>query len=353
MPPAIAPAAALPSPFQPFTIPWDAPQLSAADLDGFANAFEWWYFDLATDDGIELVVIFSRQNPIFATRKASVYLEYHDGTKVFKHIRNYSRDEFSWSESASVRELRIGGSIVRIVGADPEHMQYVVNIALPWLTGSLTMTPQHRGFLPTADGTYFRSRTDPRLSTSVSFSAPIMQTTGTLTVNGVASAVTGRGYHDHPWGTEQLFWTNFEWNWARTVTAAEGIMFADVTPTPEYEGALTFLYSGEVGTFEPQVTAELQVTGSDWRKDSLFGIKFPHTVGVKTPAIAGQAVSTGSMLDMPIYNRCSVTWTPQPTGPAGTGWVEYFHLSSWGRWLAFYGARIQSFFMRPFPWFGR
>lgn len=326
--------------------------MSEANLAGYANAFEWWYFDLATDDGVELVVVFSRQNPIFATRKASVYIEYHDGDDVFKHIRNYPRNEFSWVETAAARELRIAACSVRIVGSDPSSMHYEVNIALPWLTATLTMTPQHRGFLPTANGTYFRNRTDPSLSTSVSFSAPIMQTTGTITVDGAARAVTGRGYHDHPWGTQQIFDTNFEWNWARTVTPAEGIMFADVTPTPEFEGALTFLYSGTTGVFEPQVTSELTVKPSDWRRDSIFGIKYPHQLDVATPTAKGTAVSTGSLLDTPIYNRCSVTWTPA-AGPAGTGWVEYFHLDHWARGLAFLGARLQSFFMRPFPWFGR
>ena len=120
-----------------------------------------------------------------------------------------------------------------------------------------------------------------------------------------------------------------------------------------FQGALTFLYCGATGTFEPQVTTALKVAGTHWKKDSWFGISYPHTLEVSSPVAGGRAVSTGSLLNMAVYNRCSVAWTPQPAAPGGTGWVEYFHLAAWLRWPAFIGARVQSFFMRQFPWFGR
>ena len=339
--------------FAPFTPSWDAPQLPAGDLATFPNAFEWWYFDLATDDGLEIVVVFSRQNPLFSSRKSSVYLEYKDAGRAFTHICNVAQRDFEWRESADGRVLRVGASSVRIIGDDARTMRYEVDIDLPWLRASLTMTPQHRGFLPSADGTYFRHRTDRALFTAVSFSAPLMRTVGEITVDGVSRPVSGRGYHDHPWGTQQLFWTHHEWNWARATTPAEGVMFADVTPSAEYEGMLTFLYVGHFGEFEPRITGSVAVTGSDWRKDGLLGLRFPHRLDVKTPTAAWQATAVNSLLDTPIYNRCAATWTPMPAGPEGAGWVEYFSLPRWARAPACYGARASLFFVRPFPWFGR
>lgn len=340
------------APFTPFALAWDGPQMPAADLAAFPSAFEWWYFDLACEDGTDLVLVMSRQNPVFATRKASVYLEYKDPTRALKRIRNYAPSAFSFREGADERMIAIDACSVRIVGATPETMHYAVTIDLPGFQAQLTMRPEHLGFLPTPTGRYFTDRTDARLFTAVSFSAPLMRSQGTITIDGVARPVDGRGYHDHPWGTQQIFWTNLEWNWARTETPAEGVMFAKVTPAAEYEGALTFCYSAALGVWEPTVTGSLDVSPSDWRKDNAMDIRYPHTLGVRTPGRSWTAAATGPLLDTPIYVRASVTWTPSQ-GPAGKGWVEYFHLSPWARGLAFLGARVQSFFLRPFPWFGR
>lgn len=341
------------SPFTPFAVSWDGPQMPAADLASFTSAFEWWYFDLATDDGTDLVLVMSRQNPVFATRKASVYIEYKDAARAFKRIRNYEPSEFSFTGPAGAKQLRIAECTVRIVGHEPRAMRYEVTLDLPGFAAGLTMTPEHLGFLPTANGHYFTDRTDPRRYTAVSFSAPLMRTTGTITIDGATKQVDGRGYHDHPWGTQQIFWTNLEWNWARTVTPTEGVMFAKVTPAAAYDGALDFCYSAALGVWEPTVTGALGIDASDWRKDAFTGIRYPHTLDVRTPTQAWRALATGDLLDTPIYVRASVTWTPTKGGPAGKGWVEYFRLRPWARELAFLGARLQSFFLRPFPWFGR
>ncbi len=341
-----------PPPFTPFTPDRDAPQMRAEDLARYPHAFEWWYFDLASDDGTDLVFILSRQNAVFATRKASIYLEYKDPARHFKHIVNHPQAALRVTDAQGVRELALGRTSVRIVGDDAATLRYEVTIDLPWLHAQLTMTPEHRGFLPTPSGTYFTHRRDPALYTAVSFSAPLMRIVGTLTIDGRPRPVQGRGYHDHPWGTQQLFETHRAWNWARTVTRAAGVMFAKVTPAADFEGALTFCYSAALGQFEPSITDALTVDGSDWRRDGLFGIRYPHALAVATPTQRWSAASTGSLLDTPIYDRCACTWTPAG-GPAGQGWIEYFSLPPWARSLAFLGARLQTFFLRPFPWWGR
>ena len=344
---------ALPAPFAPYELDWDAPQLPEADVHGTWSSFEWWYFDLSTDDGVELVVVFSRKNPIFTSDGASVYVEYTSPATSFKHIRNYARREYEYTASAGVRALRIAGSRVRIIGTAPSNMRYEVTLDTPWLTGSLTMTPQHRGFLPSADGQYFTRKGDPATYTAVSFSAPIMETTGTLTVGGKSQSVSGRGYHDHPWGTQQLFWTHREWHWGRTTTPSLGVMFATVTPQEAFDGTLTFLWSGATGVFEPQVTADLTIAPSQWKKDALTGISFPHQLGVSVLAQAWTAQYERSLLDTPMYERSAVSWTTVPSSDAGSGWTEYYSLLPIFRWFAFLGAKVTAFFWRPFPWFGR
>lgn len=338
--------------FQPFELRWDHPQLTEADADD-VGSFEWWYFDLQTRDGVSLVVLFSRRNPVFATRRASVYIEYKDSNHDLQRVRNYAADQFSWKASGEGSAIRIGSHSLRASGTDPSSWRYELELHLPEAQVALTFVPLHRGFLPSEDGSYFRHARDPRLQTSVSFSAPLMRGEGTVTVRGRTREVNGRGYHDHPWGTRQLFFTHGEWHWGRMSDETLGAMFADVTPNPDYRGSLRFLYLGEFGTFEPQLSQALTVDGSDWKKDHLFGIRSPHRLVASSPPHAWSLECGESLLDTPIYKRSQIEWGDVSGGQRGAGWVEYFKLSPWLSEIAFLGARVQAFFWRMFPFIGR
>ncbi|MEO7085397.1 MAG: lipocalin-like domain-containing protein, partial [Gemmatimonadaceae bacterium] len=223
----IAAGANMVAPFVPFELKWDAPQLTEAELSR-NSAVEWWYFDLSTTDGVELVVIFGRKNPMWSAEKASVYIEYKDQSTSFHRVHNYERSQFSWTSGHGVNELKIGPNSVKIVGDDESSMHYEILIDEPGIQGTLTMKPDHRGFLPTFDGCYFRGKNDASLKSCVSFSAPLMTVSGTLGLTGNPREVTGVGYHDHPWATEQFFWTHNVWHWGRATSAESNVMFATV-----------------------------------------------------------------------------------------------------------------------------
>jgi predicted secreted hydrolase len=344
-------ARSMPAPFAPFEPRWDAPQLTTAQL-AQPHAFEWWYFDLSTEDGVEFVVIFARKSPMWSAAKASMYVEYEDATQKFVKVRNYDRKEFQRTGDDARSEIRVGANSMRIIGQDAASLHYELTIDLPWITGSLTLKPLHRGFLPSSDGAYFTARGDPSRRNCVSFSAPLMSGSGQLTVAGNTRQVSGHGYHDHPWGTELFFWTSREWHWARAMTAEANVMFATVTPFDDFEGALTFCYSGTPGDFEPQLTAALEVTPSKWKKDAMMGIRAPHELKVSVPGRTWTATCTASLLDSPYYKRSAIRWLTDG-GPEGHGWVEYWGLGKPYRWLAFAAARLNAFFWRSFPWFGR
>jgi hypothetical protein len=339
------------APFTPFELKWDAPQLTDAEL-ARDSSVEWWYFDLSTTDGVELVVIFGRKNPMWSADKASVYVEYTDPSTSFHRVHNYDRSEYSWNAGAGVNELKIGPNSVKIVGRDEATMHYEIVIDLPGITGNLTMKPDHRGFLPTPDGCYFRGKKDPSLRSSVSFSAPLMSVSGSLGLAGSVRPVTGVGYHDHPWATEQFFWTHHVWHWGRATSPESNVMFATVTPFPDFEGTLTFLYVGTPGEFEPTVNSDLSVSASEWKKDGLLGIRFPHDLTVRTTGTTWVAGFKKSLLDVPYYNRADVTWAPQDKTAAGEGWTEYWALSQSQQRLQFWLAKITAFFWRRFPFFG-
>jgi hypothetical protein len=150
------------SQFQPFELRWDHPQLSDAEVDQ-SGSFEWWYFDLQTQDGVSLVILFSRRNPVFATRRVSVYIEYKDPDQALHRVRNYAADQLSWTAAGDGGELRIGPHSLRVLGTDPASWRYELELRLPEAQVSLTFVPLHRGFLPSRDGSYFRHARDPDL----------------------------------------------------------------------------------------------------------------------------------------------------------------------------------------------
>ena len=354
-----------PQPFAPFEMRWDAPQLSVDDMKS-RRAFEWWYFDLATPDQLEMVIVFSHKNPVFSSGKASVYVEYEmPGThSMKKHLMNFEPSAFSWREvSADQRELRIGPNRITVRGRTPEEMTYQLHLDLPWIKADLTFASQHLGFLPSRDGTYFRAA-DGR-HTSVSFSAPHLQlqTGSTVTVRNhdPIDIAQGNGYHDHPWGTAQLFWTHRHWQWGRT----KRVMFADVKPASPFEGHLRFCYylDGE----RIKLTEDLELSPvTDIRKDHWYGLRFPHEVGVKIPAGNWLGRSCGSLLDTFVYNRSMVEWrgnaapeTPEASNPEAPsvrkpeGWLEYYDLRPLFRPLVFLGFKLLAFSWRRFPYFGQ
>ncbi len=337
--------------FVPFVRSWDAPQLKDEEL-ARPHAFEWWYFDLSTEGGVELVIIFGRRNPIWSSPRATMYVEYKDPQRKFDRIRNIDRKQFTWRDDGDACELRIGENSFRISGREPEELRYDLSLALPWLSGSLVMKPLHQGFLPTPDGVYFRHQTDAARYSSVSFSAPLMSVQGTLTVDGKRLDVSGTGYHDHPWGTELFFWTHAEWHWARAATADEDVMFATVSPQTGYTGALKFLFAGERGVFEPSIAADLAVTPSAWSKDKLMGINHPHHLEVAAMGRSWSSDAQRSLLDTPYYNRSAVTWR-RAGGAPGAGWTEYWRMRASRASLVFWMARLSAFFWRRFPWFGQ
>jgi hypothetical protein len=335
--------------FAPFEIAFDRPQLTEAERADHA-AFEWWYFDCQTDDGIQMVILFSLRNPVFATQKPSVYIEFRDNNVRLHHVSNFSADSFSWSETPAARTMRIGsGNTLQLTGQTPEDLTYEIALRLPWITADLKARPLHRGFVPGDRGCYFRSNADPARRTCVSFSAPVMSVEGRVTAKGTTRAVQGRGYHDHPWGTAQLFFTHQEWHWGRLSDSTASYMFADVTPASAFEGTLRFMFTGTQGHFEPTVTADLTVEPAAWKKDSLFGIRFPHQLSVQSGGSSWNATVGASMLDTPVYNRAVAAWSPGQ----GSGWIEYFHLRSWLGRLALLGGRLVAFFWRRAPFFGQ
>ncbi len=333
-----------------FTPAWDRSQLTDEEMSE-PNAFEWWYFDMQGDD-VSLVIVFGRKNPVLSRSKCSLFIELKQGASAFRRVRNYAEGRFPTSDGSPL-ELSVGPHSMVLTGDDPKNLLYHVAVRLPELDLDLDFRPTHHGFLPTVDGCYFTMRGRPSSRTCVSFSAPVTTATGTLRRDGQTTPLRGRGYHDHPWGTVQLFQTHREWNWGRAFTPQTATMFAEVIPRARYQGQLSFFYRAQTREFVPRVTETLELKGTDSRKQSLLGIAFPHRLDVLALDQRWEVQTTFPLLTTPMYERSEISWKGGAGDETGTGWLEYYRVGDAVVWLVFLAARIGAFFWRPFPWFGR
>lgn len=338
-----------------FEAKWDNPQLTDSDLSQNSNtAFEWWYFDVETPDGLELVIFYVFRSPIFSKGKLAVYLELKSGKKSVNRIRNYDAEHFQKHIDGRNMELQFGPGQVLAMRNDGDEtdLTWTLQFDVEGVVGELQVKPRNRGFLPTPDGRYMLDSNGRH--SCVSFSSPATRVTGTLTIDGKSRSVDGPGYHDHPWGTAQLMTTNQRWHWARARQNDVAVMFALVEPQPDFTGGLDFLYEGKPETFEPTIVHNVKVTTADWRKDHFYGIRFPHALTVNCSAGEWWVQARFSLLDTPIYNRAEIAWqSAESSDPPGKGWVEFYHVSPRIRKLVRIVAKLGAFFMRRPPFFGQ
>ncbi len=336
----------------PFEPKWDSPQLPNEIIKAHGpTAFEWWYFDAETDDGVELVVVFSRCNPIFARGKASLYVELRTPQTQIRRVANYPASDFSARSDGDSLRVQIAQHTMILQGSDAESALWTISFGLQRFHVDLEFRPESRGFLPAPDGRYFTS--DDQRETCVSFSAPMSRVKGTLTLDGQTRSVNGIGYHDHPWGTAQLVTTNWHWQWARARTSSASVMFAQVLPDPGFSGRLEFLYRADANDFEPTIVGEITLASADWRKDHWYGIRYPHTVKVSSTAGNWSAVAQSALMDTPIYNRAAIRWRAGDDSAGGQGWIEYYQAPPRWRSIFLFGAKVAAFFWRRFPFFGQ
>jgi hypothetical protein len=339
-------------PFTPFEARWNAPQLTDAEMAD-RRAFEWWYFDLEADDGTKLVVIFSRKNRMYVADGASMHVEFYDGAHQVRRVHNFPAASFTWRDTGDGAELTVGDNSFSVAGSDPEAMRYRIRLSLPWIRTDLVATPLHRGFLPSADGSYFFARDNPSRRSCVSFSAPQVTIEGDIHTEQGTRFVSGRGYHDHPWGTEEILRTHQEWYWGRLTSPALNVTFSRVVPAPEYEGRLEFHYLGLPDAFEPRLDDDLGVQVGAWSKGAWNRTRFPLRVEGGGGGTRWDARHRSSLLHLPIINRSVVDWTSADAGAEGSGWIEYYRVPARARTMVRLGSRAMSFFWRPFPYLGR
>lgn len=338
---------------QLFSAPWDHPQLTEAEINNHKkSAFEWWYFDFSTPDGIEGVIIYSRRNPVFASGKTSILFQLNSTQKNVLRIQNFSSPDVDCLCTDTQMLIKLDGENSLEMISDSDSVKWHLKFLVDGVKGELVVTPQNRGFLPGDGGRYVEDQKKNRFS-AVSFSAPSTEVVGSLLIDSNNVEVNGVGYHDHPWGTVQLLSTHHQWNWVRARFKESAVMFARVNLQNGYSGGLNFLYLWSKSEFNPKIVQDLSIEEHEWKRAHFYGIKFPHQLTVTSSIVDYNLNTKNSLLDSPIYNRSSINLaTVKQPVENGTGWVEYVYVSQYLTWLVIIGCKVGAFFLRKFPFFG-
>lgn len=203
------------------------PADNAAHLDSDKQAFEHWYFDAHLDDGRIVVVMLQSRELVRRRPGVEIHLYSPDGQRRESN-RHHSDAELSVStEKVDVAIAHHSAVLVDEVDGLPVYRvkaeQDGIGVDLtfhaevpPWMPG--------RGRTSYTDREYF----------AWCVGAPRARVEGTVSVDGRAEQVSGRGYHDHNWGVGDMKRIISKWYWGRLYTDEISLVYAMVQTTARY-----------------------------------------------------------------------------------------------------------------------
>jgi len=219
--------------------------------------FEWWYFDVALDDGGWLVVVFHSALFNLGNHRPTVDVRYYppDGRPVVA-IGQYEREEYTAARGPF--RLRIGPSSVEVVGG-----AYRLSVREGGLRADLTFAPELPGWR-VGSGRLFA---DPRSGRAFHWVVPVplARVTGEIALpGGEGRPVAGVGYHDHNWGTVYLPSAFGRWRWGRVWGGGWTVIFGDLRAA-RGESAVRPLLLGRDGE-----VYEAAGLSSEWGEETTF-----------------------------------------------------------------------------------
>ncbi len=196
-----------------------------------ANFFEWWYFDVAFEDGSYLVAILHSSLYNAVDHKPTLDLRYYPPDSS-KHSPVVAIARFEQSTYRAVPDrchVRIGDCV-----AVDEGDRYRLCLRHELLAAELVFWPLLPGWRAGTGHLFADSASGRHFDWVVPL--PRARVEGWLTVNGQRRDVTGVGYHDHNWGNFYLPSAFGRWTWGRVLAGEWMLIFGDVigrgTPPP-------------------------------------------------------------------------------------------------------------------------
>ena len=199
---------------------------------GGRGTYEWWYFDAHLDDGSKLVIVFYTKpladvgSPLLP--HIAITLDNADGSH--RESKGFWRpDEFSASRERC--HVRIAENVFE---GDQRCVRIVVNI--DGLRADITLVGTIPPWRPATGHLLF----EPDLRREFAWLpwVPQGRVEGEIAVDGLATRVTGVGYHDHNWGNYSIARLLHHWYWARGSVGPYCLIASHITAERRYGGCV-------------------------------------------------------------------------------------------------------------------
>lgn len=203
------------------------PRDNAAHPSTDKQAFEHWYFDAHLDDGRIVVAMLQTRELVHRKPGVEIHIYNSDGERR-EAARQYTDADLSVSPERC--DVRVGRSFARLTGEQGGLPVYQVAVAEDDLAFDLTFTAEVPPWMPGRGQTSYNDRE----FFAWVVGAPRASVVGTVTVDGVTTQVTGRGYHDHNWGVGDMKRIIAKWYWGRLYTEDFSLVYAMVHTQKKY-----------------------------------------------------------------------------------------------------------------------
>jgi hypothetical protein len=206
-----------------------APWEDGARTDNRPGTYEWWYFDAHLDDGAKLVVVFMNKDIVNPNQPLSpllrLNLDLPDG-RSFEKVVNLP--VASWSAATDQADVQLAGN--RFEG---DLHRYRITATAEEVSVDVTLTGNIRPWRPATGHMLFGA--DRELEFAWLPAVPQGAVTGSYTVDGVTTKVTGVGYHDHNWGNVGLTKVIHDWYWARGQAGPYSVIASYITAVEKFD----------------------------------------------------------------------------------------------------------------------
>ena len=236
--------------------------------------FEWWYFDVAFDDGTYLVAIFHSSLYNAVDHKPTLDLRYYppEGAPIVA-IGRFDRagrfDQGDYRAAPDHCRVQIGECL-----AVDEGDHYRLNLRHGSLAAELTFFPELPGWRAGTGHLFADAATGQHFDWIVP--VPRARVTGKLTVAGESRRVSGIGYHDHNWGNMYLSSAFRRWTWGRVQAGDWTLLFGDVIGRVDAHGVTPHVtpfmlaLNGEILL----TTSHIHIEEDDFTRESHIGVDY-------------------------------------------------------------------------------
>lgn len=198
--------------------------------DGKKGNFEWWYFDVALENGNTLVIVFYTKNMIAINTGIQPFITITLTDKEGKEI--YSKAIMAEPEAFKAFDKKCDVKIRknRFYG---DLRTYHIQIDEEDVKADLVLQNAVDTYRPGTGHSFFKNRQKENYFAWLP-AVPQGNVTGSLTYDGKTLHIAGSGYHDHNWGDAMMTKLLHHWYWGRAEVGPYTVINAHMVSTRKY-----------------------------------------------------------------------------------------------------------------------